>query len=299
MKPRDIKELERTLGHRFRHRELLEQALTHSSLAREREVQNAADGEPARAADNEQMEFLGDAVLGLVTSQALFQRYPEFREGQLSKLRAHLVSEKHLFRTANKLHIGRYLRLGRGEEKSGGRKKVALQVDALEAVLAAMLLDAGLEKTRDMILTLVVDPELKRVRKQVAQGLPITDFKSALQEALHSAARPQPTYVLVKEEGPEHRKTFTVEAHIHPPGSHSKPEYVGRGEGSTKKKAEQDAAKQALQLLQNAQETPAPPPARAKLEAPVTRQRSPRRTTRTRSRTPERSEGAAAGAKKL
>ncbi len=249
MKPRDIKELERAVGHRFQRRELLEQSLTHSSLARELESQNAANGQIVPVPDNEQLEFLGDAVLGFVTSEALFERYPQFAEGQLSKLRAHLVSAEHLIRAAAKLKIGSYLRLGRGEEKSGGRKKVALQVDALEALLAALFLDSGLDKTRELILETIVEPELKRVKKQVAQGLPFTDFKSALQEALHSAGRPQASYVLVKEEGPEHSKTFTVEAQIRGHKERGKTEYAGRGEGPTKKKAEQDAAKQALEYL--------------------------------------------------
>jgi ribonuclease-3 len=249
MKPRDIRELEGTLEHVFHRRELLEQALTHSSLARELESQGTAEGDAVRVPDNEQMEFLGDAVLGFVTSQALFERYPEFQEGQLSKLRAHLVSEKHLIRAAKKLKIGRYLRLGRGEEKSGGRKKITLQVDSLEAVLAAMYLDAGLDKTRALILQLIVEPELKRLKKHVAQGLPLTDYKSALQEALHTAGRAQPHYVLVKEEGPQHRKMFTIEARIHPREDHDQAEYISRGEGSTKKAAEQDAAKQALEYL--------------------------------------------------
>jgi ribonuclease-3 len=249
MKPRDVKELERALGHRFRRKDLLAQALTHSSLAREQEALNLTEGSAAPVADNEQLEFLGDAVLGFVTSQALCDRFPGFREGQLSKLRAYLVSAQHLIRAAQKLKIGRYLHLGRGEEKSGGRKKTALQVDALEALLAALCLDAGLEKARGVILKLIIDPELKRLKKQLAQGGPITDFKSALQEALHAAARPQPSYVLVKEEGPEHLKQFTVEARIHAPGGHGKPEYTGGGEGSTKKAAEQDAARKALEYL--------------------------------------------------
>jgi ribonuclease-3 len=245
MKPRDIKELEHEIGHRFRNRALLEQALTHSSHARELDSQNAETALPSP--DNEQMEFVGDAVLSLVTSQALFERYPQFREGQLSKLRSHLVSAGHLIRAAKKLKLGRFLRLGRGEEKSGGRSKTTLQVDALEAILAALYLDAGLETVRQFILERIVEPELKRLKKTVAQGMPITDYKSALQEALHCAARPQPVYVLVKEEGPEHCKIFTVEAHIGQ--NHGKPEYVGTGEGPTKKKAEQDAARQAYEYL--------------------------------------------------
>jgi ribonuclease-3 len=265
MKARDLKELELALGYGFRRRELLEHALTHSSLARELALQLApeADGALPRY-DNEQLEFLGDAVLGFVTSQALFERYPEFHEGQLSKLRAHLVSETHLIRAAKKLKLGRFLRLGRGEEKSGGRKKVALQVDSLEAVLAAMWLDAGLEKTRELILDLIIDPELKRQKRRLTQGLPITDFKSALQEALHSSGRSQPHYALVREEGPEHQKRFTIEARVLAPGERGSPEYVGLGEGSSKKKAEQEAAKQALEYLWSLEKKGPKKPSRTK-----------------------------------
>ncbi|MGA3213479.1 MAG: ribonuclease III [Terriglobales bacterium] len=272
MIPPDLKELERALGHRFKRRELLEQAVSHSSYAREVQAESHAqdaEGDSPRAADYEQMEFLGDAVLGLVTSQTLFERFPEFREGRLSKVRAYLVSEKHLIRPATKLRIGRYLRLGRGEDKSGGRKKTTLQVDALEAVLAALYIDAGLEKVREVILGKIIDPELKRLKKQVVQGLPITDYKSALQEALHSVGAAPPVYVLVREEGPQHSKTFTIEVRICVPTSLEAPapaaegkspgsiepkdaapmEFVGRGDGGTKKKAEQAAAQQALEYL--------------------------------------------------
>jgi ribonuclease-3 len=247
MKPKDIEELEQAIGHRFRNRALLERAMTHSSFAREFESQNETERGASSVGDNEQLEFLGDAVLALVTSEALLGRYPQFKEGQLSKLRAHLVSEKHLIRTAKKLKLGKYLRLGHGEEKSGGRSKIALQVDALEALLAALYLDAGIDKPGKLILEIIVEPELKRLRNTVARGLPITDYKSALQEALHSSSRPQPVYVLIKEDGPEHRKTFTVEARIG--SSQEEPGYVGRGEGSTKKTAEQDAAKKVFQHL--------------------------------------------------
>jgi ribonuclease-3 len=195
------------------------------------------------------MEFLGDAVLGFVTSEELYQRFPQFHEGQLSKIRAHLVSEEHLLRAAKKLYLGRYLRLGRGEDKSGGRSKPAILADSLEAVLAALYFDAGLERARGFILERIIEPELRKLKKQIAQGLPIKDYKSALQEAAHLASRPQPTYVLVKEEGPEHRKTFTVEVRLHPQGSHGKPDFTGCGEGTSKKKAEQDAAREALEYL--------------------------------------------------
>jgi ribonuclease-3 len=254
VKSRDIATLEDALGYRFRRPELIRQALTHSSQARE--LQSTLPPEAAALiGDNEQLEFLGDAVLGLVTSQELFQRFPSFREGELSKLRAHLVSEKHLIRVAQQLELGHYLRLGRGEEKSGGRSKTALLVDALEAVLAAMYLDGGLELTRQFILQSIVAPELQRMNLEGSAGLPITDFKSALQEALQARGCPQPSYLLVKEEGPEHNKTFTVEVRLRPPGPHTKAELVGCATGSTKKKAEQDAARQALQYLSALSET--------------------------------------------
>lgn len=248
MRSGDIAALEHTLGYHFVRSQLIEQALTHSSQAREMESNQPLAG-GNRIGDNEQLEFLGDAVLGLVTTQELFQRFPGFREGELSKLRAHLVSEKHLIRVAQQLDLGRYLRLGRGEEKSGGRTKTALLVDALEAILAAMYLDGGLEVTRQLVLDWIITPELKRMRLEGRSRLPITDFKSALQETLQARGFPQPTYLLVKEEGPEHNKTFTVEVRLRGPGSQTRPEVVGRASGSTKKKAEQDAARQVLEHL--------------------------------------------------
>jgi ribonuclease-3 len=162
MKAREIAALETLVGYHFQRPELIDQALTHSSQARELEaLQASKDG--TRTGDNEQLEFLGDTVLALVTSEELFRRFPNFREGELSKLRAHLVSERHLIRVAQTLELGHYLRLGRGEEKSGGRSKTALLVDALEAVLAAMYLDGGLEPARKFILQSVVIPELERM----------------------------------------------------------------------------------------------------------------------------------------
>src|SRR6202171_111452 len=147
---RELATLEESIGHVFSSPELLERALTHSSQAREAEMLRPGSGE--RAHDNEQLEFLGDAVLGLVTTEELFRRFPQFSEGQLSKLRAHLVSKNHLIHIAEQLDLGRYLRLGRGEEKSGGRGKAALLVDALEAILAAIYLDGGLEVARSFVL---------------------------------------------------------------------------------------------------------------------------------------------------
>jgi len=138
--------------------------------------------------------------------------------------------------------------LGKGEEKSGGRSKTALLVDALEAVLAAMFLDGGLEPARQLILQTIVAPELQHM-DLAGSGLPVTDFKSALQETLQALGQPQPSYVLVKEEGPEHNKIFTVEARLRTTEAEGKSEFVGRAAGSTKKKAEQDAARQVLEYL--------------------------------------------------
>jgi ribonuclease-3 len=148
---------------------------------------------------------------------------------------------------AQNLELGHYLRLGRGEEKSGGRTKTALLVDALEAILAAIYLDGGLEVAREFVLRNVIAPELESM-EQGGGVLPVTDFKSALQEALQSLGLPQPAYVLVEESGPEHSKTFTVEVRLQTKSSKD-PEFVGRAQGTTKKTAEQDAARQLLTFL--------------------------------------------------
>ena len=246
MTSRNIADLEQTLGYRFMRPELLEQALTHTSQARE--LESSQPSSVTRVGDNEQLELLGDAVLGLITTEELFHRFPQFREGELSKLRAHLVSEKHLIRVAQLLELGHYLRLGRGEEKSGGRNKTALLVDALEAVLGAMYVDSGLETARRVVLQYIVSPELEHIARN-GHGLPLTDYKSALQEKLQAMGRPQPSYVLVREQGPEHSKTFTVEARLQKIGDQLDTEFVGRAEGSTKKNAEQSAARQVVEHL--------------------------------------------------
>jgi len=265
MKSREIAGLQETLGYNWLRPKLLEQALTHTSQAREREALQPA--EAGGIGDNEQLEFLGDAVLGLITSEELFRRFPHFREGELSKLRAHLVSEKHLICVAQQLHLGDYLRLGRGEEKSGGRNKTAILVDALEAVLAALYLDAGFETVRRVVLQHILGPELARLA-ETASGLPVTDYKSALQEKLQAIGHSQAVYVLVKEQGPEHRKVFTVEARLRGPNVPAVTEFVGRAEGSTKKNAEQEAARQVLEYLAGVPQEPPPRPP-GKRSAPV------------------------------
>ncbi len=249
MKPREIMALEESLGYHFQHQDLIEQALTHSSQAREVEAVGAVNPF-ARHGDNEQLEFLGDAVLGLVTTEALFHRFPEFQEGHLSKLRAHLVGQRHLLRVAEQLQVGHYLRLGRGEEKSGGRNKATLLVDALEAILAALYLDGGWTVARDFIRRTIVEPELAHMKLETS-AIPVMDFKSALQEALQAGGKRQPVYALVKEEGPEHRKTFTVEVRLPEPEI---AEFVARAQGPTKKRAEQEAARQVLEHLSKSPE---------------------------------------------
>jgi ribonuclease-3 len=244
MKSRELTALEERLGHHFQRPELIERALTHSSQAREVEASRASNQLPG-GGDNELLEFLGDAVLGLVTSEILFTRFPWFHEGQLSKLRAHLVGQRHLLHVAEQLQIGEYMRLGRGEEKSGGRSKASVQVDALEAILAALYLDGGWQVARDFIVRVIVDPELADMNLETS-GLPVMDFKSALQEALQARGKAQPVYALVKEEGPEHKKSFTVEVRL---AALELGDFVGRAEGATKKRAEQEAARQVLERL--------------------------------------------------
>ncbi len=254
----ETSKLEEALGHQFHRRELLEQALTHSSFAREAESQNSAETpQGAFPGDNEQLEFLGDAVLSFVISQELFRRFPQYQEGELSKLRAHIVSARQLVRPARHLEIGHYLRFGKGEEKSGGRSKSALLVNALEAVIAALFLDAGIQPAHGFIVRQILEPELAELSRLGKDRFPVTDYKSALQEAAHAGGRPQPRYTVVAEDGPEHRKLFTVEAHI--AGSkEGEPGFVCRAEGNTKKRAEQKAAQQAFERLQSEAKGSAP-----------------------------------------
>jgi ribonuclease-3 len=239
MTPPTLNAMETKLGHSFHNPALLEQALTHSSHARENQ---------GLGPDNEQMEFVGDAVLGLVTSHELFRRFPEHHEGHLSKLKAHLVSTEHLVRAAKRLGIGQFLRLGRGEEKSGGRNKATLLADALEAILAALYLDGGLAAAEAFILNKLLGPEFRRLQRHPGEAPGLADYKSRLQEFVHATGRPQPVYALLKEHGPAHRRTFTVEARIQ--SRNGEVEYSASGRGSTKKRAEQNAAHRILLSLE-------------------------------------------------
>jgi ribonuclease-3 len=248
----DRSALEDAMGHRFQRHALFERALTHSSFAREAESAALPETLSDVPGDNEQLEFLGDAVLSFVVSRELVQRFPEYAEGDLSKLRAHIVSARALLRPAKHLEIGTYLRFGKGEEKSGGRSKSALLVNALEALIAALFLDAGLDKAHQFIVNVILQPALEELQKHGTSTLPVTDYKSALQEVVHASGRPQPRYSLVKEAGPDHRKTFTIEVHVPAPLAGGEA-FVSRAEGSTKKRAEQGAARQAWEYLQSLQ----------------------------------------------
>lgn len=218
-------ELESRLGHSFGDAGLLERALTHRSYVQEKTA-------GARSASNELLEYLGDSVLGLVVSEHLLRSHPQAGEGELSKRRSRLVSEAHLHRAAERLGLGEFLLLGRGEERAGGRQKKALLADAVEALLAAVYLDGGLEKAREAVSRWVLDGV-------DGEDLLTTDYKTALQELLQERKQAAPCYEVVSQRGPEHRKIFTVRALID--GRN-----MAEGEGPTKKAAEQAAARIAL-----------------------------------------------------
>ena len=244
--------LESRIGYRFSDPVLLRRALTHSSLANENRT---VPGPTPASSDNEQMEFLGDSVLGFLVAEALVRRYPSFREGELSRLKAHLVSAAHLHGVARRLDMGSYLELGRSEEMSGGRAKKTLLVDALEAVIAAVCLDGGIDEARSLVETHVLDAPFSGDEDAGTDVQPaITNFKSALQELAQSRKLPQPRYAIVKEKGPEHSKTFTVEVR-------AGREWTGQAEGRTKKVAAQRAARAVYErLLQEAEaEQPSEP----------------------------------------
>jgi ribonuclease-3 len=238
MKHLSPEHLEQTLGYRFVRSELLLQALTHSSFAREC---------PEPTEDNEQLEFLGDAVLQLIASQELLDRHPDYHEGELSQLRAHLVNSRHLLQCANAIALGDYLRLGRGEEKTGGRRKTAVLSDGVEALIAALYLDGGIAAARRFVLTYILEPELLRLAENAGEVL-VADHKSRLQQTLRASGRPEPVYELAGEEGPPHRRSFTMRVVVL--DSANQAEFSASGSGQTKKAASQVAAQKALELLQ-------------------------------------------------
>ena len=241
-------EVEALLRHSFARPDLLTQALTHRSLAYELRMKDPEAAESLAGTDNEQLEFLGDAVIGFLAAEDLCRRYPELDEGQLTRLRAELVSRKHLGQVAARLQLGEAMLLGRGEERSGGRKKNALLANCIEAVVAALYLDAGLEATREFVVREVIEPSAETLRDQMLGGSSIGDHKSALQELLQARKLGQPEYVVKAESGPDHRKRFLVEVRLNS-GDGEPSRALAGGKGSTKKLAEQDAARRALELL--------------------------------------------------
>jgi ribonuclease III len=232
--------LEERLGHKFSNRELLDRALTHSSAVPElRGAAADVAGNVLAQADNERLEFLGDAVLELLASEYLLSTFPEWTEGQLSKSRARVVNASALEAAARRLRLGEHLRLGRGEEKTGGREKQTLLADAFEAVVAAVYMDAGLGAARELLQRVLFEQALEERGERIAES----DRKSALQEFLQGRGQPPAEYRLAGESGPDHQKIFQIEVWVNG-------ECMAKGEGSTKKEAEQQAARSALELLE-------------------------------------------------
>ena len=225
-----MKTLEEKIGYTFRDRTLLENALTHSSYANE----HRDKGMPS----NERLEFLGDSILGLVVADHLYRNRPDLPEGDLTRIRAALVCEGSLVEVAKSLDLGSYLKLGRGEESGGGRKRPSIQADAVEAMLAAVYLDGGIGQARKLIHNLILNQE----REKIANG---RDFKTALQELVQRESCQVLSYRLVGESGPDHAKCFSMEVLLN-----GQP--IGAGEGRSKKEAEQAAAKAAVGKLEKA-----------------------------------------------
>ena len=225
----DVKEFQNIIGVDFQNMSLLEQALVHSSYINENPDYTLSH--------NEKLEFLGDAILGFFVAEKLYKDYPDANEGEMTRLRAALVSRDVLARVTMGIRLGHFLYLGRGEESSGGRQKKANLAGALEAVIAAVYLDQGENVTRDFIVR-ILDKEMKRIdRKDI-----IIDYKSRLQETIQSRHQITPEYRLVSEKGPDHDKTFTVEVIVNDT-------VLGKGTGKSKKEAETEAARFALENL--------------------------------------------------
>ena len=255
-----LAELEAALGHGFARPELLLCALTHRSLMHERGVSERGAGGQAveqgnedgpGGGNNERLEFLGDAVLGLVVAEALFLAHPEWHEGELTRIRAQLVSRKHMAEVAQAIGLGSYLRLSRGEERGGLRNKSTVLSNSMEAVIAALFLDGGLEPVRAFVRRSVLGEAAEELARELRSGAALGNYKSALQEHLQAARAGTPDYKLRSESGPDHRKRFLVEVRLRTnEGDLGKP--LARGMGSTKKQAEQDSARRALDRLRAA-----------------------------------------------
>ena len=225
-----MKTLEAKLGYTFQNRQLLEAALYHSSYANEHRGSGIQS--------NERLEFLGDSVLGMVTADYLYRKHPQMPEGDLTRIRAALVCEQSLHEVAQSLELGNYLKLGRGEESGGGRQRPSILADATESVFAAVYLDGGLEEARRIIHRVLLDREREEVVEERRR-----DFKTELQELVQRTPGRTITYHLVQESGPDHCRVFTMEVRVDG-------ETAGRGEGRSKKNAEQAAARSALEAME-------------------------------------------------
>lgn len=222
-----IKDLEDAIGYRFRNITLLQNALTHSSYANERWHNSLLS--------NERLEFLGDAILGMTVARYLYQTFPDRPEGELTRMRADMVCEQTLAKVAAKIELGRHLLLGNGEEQGGGRNRNSILADAVESVIAACYLDGGLEAAQCFIEQFIlVEVPVKQLHN--------ADYKTALQELVQQKKNQVLTYTLVGESGPDHDKKFDVEVKLNG-------RVIGTGSGSSKKRAEQDAARVALETL--------------------------------------------------
>ena len=225
--------LEQRLGYRFRDRELLVRALTHRSWLSERGSPLAGNG------DNEQLEFLGDSILGFIVSESLVLRHPTVREGQLSQWKAQLVSSAHLYQCALTLGLGQYLHLGKGEERNGGRERKTVLANALEAVIAAIHLDGGIEAARQF----TAEHILSALENGVAiDSIGLLNYKGILHERAQALGLPIPEYTTVETSGPDHAKIFTVEVRIGP-------HLASRATGTSKKAASQQAAEMLMGQL--------------------------------------------------
>lgn len=220
----EMESLEKKIGYTFKNREYLNRALSHSSYVNERH--NSEES-------NERLEFLGDSVLGIITADYYFHNY-SLPEGELTKLRASTVCEKTLSSFADRIELGKYLKLGKGEERTGGRQRPSINADAFEAVIAAIYLDGGIEEARKFVLRFVEELSDKHGS--------FKDYKTTLQEIIQKNPEETLEYIVVDESGPDHDKNFEVEVHLNS-------NVIGKGRGKSKKNAEQEAAREALELM--------------------------------------------------
>ncbi|MBI4843206.1 MAG: ribonuclease III [Nitrospirae bacterium] len=226
---KDIADFELAIGHSFKKRSLATEALTHKSYSHE--------NKESRQIHNERLEFLGDSVLGLVISEYLFENFRKYPESKLSKLKSYLVKEATLAEAAERLDIGSYLFMGKGEEISGGRNKPSLLANAFEAVIAAIYIDSGMKKARDFILR-----SLSHNLLEITEDDLLVDFKTLLQEITQAKFGCLPEYLINSEKGPEHEKLFEASVKVNN-------DMLGKGSGKTKKAAEQMAAKEGLKKI--------------------------------------------------